>query len=129
MPDFYRRNYGPVSRAFASLDVNGQDKLRSELVHLWSAHNYSDGNTTSVDAEYLEVVATRGSNILVEAQPTATHNIEGSTGRRSGIGNSFSPMPRGTVGCGVLRIAEPRCSLRSIMLVAARPQHKAVLWS
>ena len=79
VPDFYRRNYGPVSRAFASLDV----KLRSELVRLWSAHNYSDGNTTSVDAEYLEVIATRGGNILVEAQPTAAHNIEGSTSRRS----------------------------------------------
>jgi ubiquinone/menaquinone biosynthesis C-methylase UbiE len=82
VPDFYRRNYGPMSRAFASLDVNGQEKLRSELVHLWSAHNYSDGNTTRVDAEYLEVIATRG-RILIEAQPTATHNVEGSTGHRS----------------------------------------------
>jgi len=81
--DFYRRTYGPVSRAFASLDLNGQQKLRSELVHLWSAHNYSDGNTTRVDAEYLEVIATRGRSILVERQPIATHNIEGSTSRRS----------------------------------------------
>src|SRR6266498_1206325 len=56
--DFYRTNYGPMSRAFTSLDVNGQEKLRSELVRLWSAHNYSDRYTTKVDAEYLEVIAT-----------------------------------------------------------------------
>jgi len=83
--DFFRSHYGPMSRAFASLDATGQENLRSELVQLWSAHNYSDGNTTSVDAEYLEVIATRGRNILVEAQPTATHHIEGSTGRRSAL--------------------------------------------
>ena len=58
--DFYRTNYGPMSRPFASLDVNGQEKLRSELVRLWSAHNNADGDTTKVDAEYLEVIATRG---------------------------------------------------------------------
>ena len=29
--EFYRTNYGPMSRAFASLDVNGQEQLRSEL--------------------------------------------------------------------------------------------------
>jgi len=58
--DCYRANYGPMSRAFASLDVNAQETLRSELIHLWSKHNYSDANTTRVDAEYLEVIATRG---------------------------------------------------------------------
>jgi len=56
--DFYRANYGPMSRAFASLDGNGQEALRSELVRLWSAHNKAAGDTTSVDAEYLEVIAT-----------------------------------------------------------------------
>ena len=34
--------------------------LNSELVRLWSSDNYFDGNTTKVDAEYLEVIATRG---------------------------------------------------------------------
>jgi ubiquinone/menaquinone biosynthesis C-methylase UbiE len=58
--EFYRANYGPMSRAFASLDVNGQETLRSELVRLWSAHNNAVGDATKVDAEYLEVVATRG---------------------------------------------------------------------
>ena len=59
--EFYRTNYGPVSRAFASLDPSGQEKLRSELVQLWSAHNKAASGATQVDAEYLEVIATRDS--------------------------------------------------------------------
>ena len=58
--EFFRINYGPMSRAFASLHVPGQEILRSELVNLWSAHNKAVDNTTKVDAEYLEVIATRG---------------------------------------------------------------------
>jgi SAM-dependent methyltransferase len=57
--EFFRTNYGPMSRAFASLDANGQKKLRKELVDLWAAHNKATDDTTRVDAEYLEVVATR----------------------------------------------------------------------
>jgi ubiquinone/menaquinone biosynthesis C-methylase UbiE len=57
--DFFRANYGPMTRAFASLDINEQEKLRRELVHLWSSHNTATGDATSVDAEYLEVVARR----------------------------------------------------------------------
>lgn len=58
--EFFRTNYGPMSRAFASLDVTGQEKLQSELVDLWSTHNKAVDDTTRVDAEYLEVIATRG---------------------------------------------------------------------
>ena len=58
--EFFRANYGPMSRAFASLDVIGQEKLRSELVGLWSEHNQAERESTKVDAEYLAVVATRG---------------------------------------------------------------------
>jgi SAM-dependent methyltransferase len=58
--EFFRANYGPMSRAFASLDGNGQENLRGELVSLWSAHNQAVDDTTKVDAEYLEVMATRG---------------------------------------------------------------------
>jgi hypothetical protein len=58
--EFYRANYGPVSRAFASLDANGQEQLRNELVGLWSSHNNAAGDATKVDAEYLEVIAIRG---------------------------------------------------------------------
>jgi len=57
--EFYRTNYVPMTRAFASLDVAGQEKLRSDLVALWSAHNKAVGDSTKVDAEYLEVIATR----------------------------------------------------------------------
>ena len=57
--EFFRTNYGPMSRAFASLDQNGQRKLRTELVGLWSEHNKAEDDSTKVDAEYLEVVATR----------------------------------------------------------------------
>jgi hypothetical protein len=59
--DFFRKNYGPVTRAFESLDSRGQEQLRIELASLWSTHNKSEGNTTQVDAEYLEVVAIRKS--------------------------------------------------------------------
>jgi hypothetical protein len=58
--EFFRTNYGPMTRAFASLDGGGQEKLRSELVGLWSAHNRATDGTTNVEAEYLEVIATRG---------------------------------------------------------------------
>jgi ubiquinone/menaquinone biosynthesis C-methylase UbiE len=81
--EFFRSNYGPMSRAFASLDVNGQEKLRSELVHLWSAHNKAVDNTTKVDAEYLEVIATRGRSMLAVPQTTATHKIGGSMSHRA----------------------------------------------
>jgi SAM-dependent methyltransferase len=57
--EFFRVNYGPMTRAFASLDSNGQRSLRSDLVRLWAEHNTAAGDTTLVAAEYLEVVATR----------------------------------------------------------------------
>jgi hypothetical protein len=56
--EFFRANYGPTTRAFASLDEKGQDELRNELTALWSAHNRATGDRTQVDAEYLEVIAT-----------------------------------------------------------------------
>jgi len=62
--DFYRKNYGPMLRAFGSLDVTEQEKLRTELVDLWSSHNQANGNATQVDAEYLEVIATRDGHSL-----------------------------------------------------------------
>jgi len=60
--EFFRANYGPMSRAFESLDTTGQENLRSELVNLWSMHNQAADGTTKVDAEYLEVIASRGRN-------------------------------------------------------------------
>ena len=55
--EFFRANYGPMQKAFAALDATGQEKLRTDLVDLWSKHNKVEGNTTDVDAEYLQVIA------------------------------------------------------------------------
>jgi SAM-dependent methyltransferase len=57
--EFFRVNYGPMSRAFAAINGSARDNLRSELTLLWSSHNRAVDNTTKVDAEYLEVIATR----------------------------------------------------------------------
>ena len=58
--EFFRGYYGPATRAFAAIGEAEQAALRAELAALWSAHNTAtvEGRTT-VDAEYLEVVATR----------------------------------------------------------------------
>ncbi len=61
--DFYRTNYGPVSRAFASLDLSGQQRLNEDLVDLWTSNNRSANGATRVDADYLEVIATRSWSI------------------------------------------------------------------
>ena len=66
--EFFRVNYGPTSRAFASLDEKGQEELRTELTNLWTEHNQAKDGTTKVDAEYLEVIATRAeTSIRAEA--------------------------------------------------------------
>jgi hypothetical protein len=57
--EFYRNNYGPMARAFATLDALEQEKLRNDLVYLWSIYNTALGDITNVSAEYLEVIATR----------------------------------------------------------------------
>ena len=57
--DLFRRFYGPTNQAFASLDLDGQDRLRRELEALWSAHNRGGRDCTTVLAEYLEVIGIR----------------------------------------------------------------------
>jgi hypothetical protein len=57
--DLFRRYYGPATRAFASLDDAGQQRLHEELESLWAANNRGNGEFTVVEAEYLEVIATR----------------------------------------------------------------------
>jgi SAM-dependent methyltransferase len=57
--EFFRTYYGPVNRAFASLDADGQAALRQDLEQLWAANNLSSDGSTSVEAEYLEVMAYR----------------------------------------------------------------------
>lgn len=58
--EFFRRYYGPMNRAFASLDHEGQAQLRHELETLWAAHNRAGADCTTVLAEYLEVIGIRG---------------------------------------------------------------------
>jgi len=58
--EFFRANYGPMTRAFASIGKEAQQQLRAELTDLWSRHNRANDGTTRVDAEYLQVVALRG---------------------------------------------------------------------
>jgi ubiquinone/menaquinone biosynthesis C-methylase UbiE len=82
--EFFRTNYGPMSRAFTSLDATGQEKLRNDLVALWSAHDYGNGNT-KVDAEYLEVIATRDGNNLIALQNGPTRKARGHVSHRAGL--------------------------------------------
>src|SRR5690348_13427718 len=57
--EFFRANYGPMTRAFAAIGEEAQQQLRDELTELWSRHNRATDGTTRVDAEYLQVVAVR----------------------------------------------------------------------
>ena len=58
---FFREYYGPIQRAFDALNSSPdkQDALRQDLEQLWSDHNCETGDTTYVESEYLEVIATR----------------------------------------------------------------------
>lgn len=55
--DYYIEHFGPMIKAFAALDTEGQSALRQELIDLWTEYNTGADNTTYVDAEILEVVA------------------------------------------------------------------------
>jgi SAM-dependent methyltransferase len=51
--------YGPVLKAWDALDEAGRASFREQLVALADTHNRSGAGALTVDAEYLEVVATR----------------------------------------------------------------------
>jgi SAM-dependent methyltransferase len=57
--EHFRLYYGPSQKAFAALDEEKQAALRRDLEELWTRNNTMTDGTTSVEAEYLEVVATR----------------------------------------------------------------------
>jgi hypothetical protein len=57
--DFFFLYYGPTNKAFTSLDDAGADKLRQELEALWTADNRAGAGSTTVLAEYLEVIGVR----------------------------------------------------------------------
>ena len=83
--EFFRVNYGPMTRAFASLDASGQKVLRSELVRLWSEHNTAAGDTTKVDSEYLEVIATRNGSAQDAPGPHLLKKQEAPASRRAAL--------------------------------------------
>ena len=57
--DVFRRFYGPVHKAFAALDVNGQAALESDLLALLRRSARSSAAGLVVPGEYLETVSTR----------------------------------------------------------------------
>jgi len=56
----FRTYYGPVLKAFAALDDEGQAGLARDLTELLQRFNQGGTDTLAVPSEYLEVVATRG---------------------------------------------------------------------
>jgi hypothetical protein len=55
-----KSTYGPTTKAFEAVSETDRQGLRDDLVSLWTAHNLaSDPDRTKVDAECLEVVATK----------------------------------------------------------------------
>ena len=57
--EHFRLYYGPANKAFGLLDEEKQAAMRKELTELWEKNNAAKDGTTSVEAEYLEVRATR----------------------------------------------------------------------
>ncbi len=57
--EFFRTYYGPSHKAFAALDPEKQAALRRDLETLWAEHNSATEGTTSLESEYLEVIAIR----------------------------------------------------------------------
>jgi len=55
----FRTYYGPVHKAFESLDAAGQDAFAKDLENLIHAWNTSSDGTVVVPSDYLEVVAVR----------------------------------------------------------------------
>jgi hypothetical protein len=54
-----RGYYGPLHKAFETLDEEGQNALEEDLISLIGQYNRSNDGTAVWPADYLEVVATR----------------------------------------------------------------------
>jgi ubiquinone/menaquinone biosynthesis C-methylase UbiE len=57
--EFYREYYGPTQKAFDALTDEKQMDLRRDMESLYMEHNRASDGTTIVEAEYLEIEATR----------------------------------------------------------------------
>jgi len=59
MLDLFTRYFGPIVRALQMLDPASQQALRQDLVVVFKKYNRATDGTAAIDAEYLQVVATR----------------------------------------------------------------------
>ena len=59
--EMWRMVYGPLQKAFGTLDAAEQDRLASELLDLISRFNTADDGTMVVHGDYLEVVVQKRS--------------------------------------------------------------------
>jgi len=59
--EVFRRYYGPIHKAFASLDEAQQEALTHDLITMIERRNTATDGTMRVPGEYLEAVITRGS--------------------------------------------------------------------
>lgn len=57
--DHFRSYYGPMHKAFESLDPDGREALESDLRTLIADWNVSGDETTVLPSDYLEVVAVK----------------------------------------------------------------------
>jgi ubiquinone/menaquinone biosynthesis C-methylase UbiE len=57
--EIFRTYYGPVLKAFATLEAAGQAGLERDILALLERYNEGGSDTLIVPSEYLEVVATR----------------------------------------------------------------------
>ena len=57
--DFFRRNYGPVHKAFEALDDSGREQLQADLTALATTHDRAPGSSVAMPSEYLEAIAIR----------------------------------------------------------------------
>jgi ubiquinone/menaquinone biosynthesis C-methylase UbiE len=57
--DVFRTYYGPVHKAFAALDADGQSALEADLLALLRRANTAGGAGLVIPAEYLETVITK----------------------------------------------------------------------
>ena len=56
---YFREHFGPVKRAFASLDLQNQRSLFEALEHNFEIHNMATNGTVAMKGEYLDVYAIR----------------------------------------------------------------------
>ena len=59
MLEIFRSYYGPILKAFAALDAQGQQALAQEFIGLMDQFDRGDGEGLVIASDYLEIVITR----------------------------------------------------------------------